>query len=161
MKFKKLLYLIVISPLTVLIDQLTKILAEDSLTFGVRKTVIDGFFYLTLLYNRGAAWSILSGNRWFLVLVSIAATIGFIVYYLKRLNNSKAVLLLALSLVIGGTFGNLIDRALYGQVVDFLDFIIIGYNYPVFNFADTFLVIGMGLLVIAIYFEDKNESKTF
>jgi signal peptidase II len=156
MKFKKLLYLIVISPLTVLIDQLTKILAEDSLTFGVRETVIDGFFYLTLLYNRGAAWSILSGNRWFLVLVSIAATIGFIVYYLKRLNNSKAVLLLALSLVIGGTFGNLIDRALYGQVVDFLDFIIIGYNYPVFNFADTFLVIGMGLLVIAIYFEDKK-----
>jgi len=157
MKFNnKLLYLIVISPLTVLIDQLTKILAEDSLTFGVRETVIDGFFYLTLLYNRGAAWSILSGNRWFLVLVSIAATIGFIVYYVKRLNNSKAVLLLALSLVIGGTFGNLIDRALYGQVVDFLDFIIIGYNYPVFNFADTFLVIGMGLLVIAIYFEDKK-----
>ena len=157
MKFnKKLLYLIVISPLTVLIDQLTKILAEDSLTFGVRETVIDGFFYLTLLYNRGAAWSILSGNRWFLVLVSIAATIGFIVYYVKRLNNSKAFLLLALSLVIGGTFGNLIDRALYGQVVDFLDFIIIGYNYPVFNFADTFLVIGMGLLVIAIYFEDKK-----
>jgi signal peptidase II len=139
-----------------LIDQLTKILAEDSLTFGVRETVIDGFFYLTLLYNRGAAWSILSGNRWFLVLVSIAATIGFIVYYAKRLNNSKAVLLLALSFVIGGTFGNLIDRALYGQVVDFLDFIIIGYNYPVFNFADTFLVIGMGLLVIAIYFEDKK-----
>jgi signal peptidase II len=157
MKFnKKLLYLIVISPLTVLIDQLTKILAEDSLTFGVRETVIDGFFYLTLLYNRGAAWSILSGNRWFLVLVSIAATIGFIVYYLKRLNNSKTVLLLGLSLIIGGTFGNLIDRALYGQVVDFLDFIIIGYNYPVFNFADTFLVIGMGLLVIAIYFEDKK-----
>jgi signal peptidase II len=113
MKFnKKLLYLIVISPLTVLIDQLTKILAEDSLTFGVRETVIDGFFYLTLLYNRGAAWSILSGNRWFLVLVSIAATIGFIVYYVKRLNNSKAVLLLALSVVIGGTFGTLIDRAL-------------------------------------------------
>ena len=157
MKFnKKLLYLIVISPLTVLIDQLTKILAEDSLTFGVRETVIDGFFYLTLLYNRGAAWSILSGNRWFLVIVSTAATIGFIVYYLKRLNNSKTVLLLGLSLIIGGTFGNLIDRALYGQVVDFLDFIIIGYNYPVFNFADTFLVIGMGLLVIAIYFEDKK-----
>jgi signal peptidase II len=157
MKFnKKLLYLIIISPITVLIDQVTKLLAEDSLTFGVRETVIDGFFYLTLLYNRGAAWSILSGNRWFLVLISIAATIGFIVYYLKRLNNSKKVLLLGLSLIIGGTFGNLIDRALYGQVVDFLDFIIIGYNYPVFNFADTFLVIGMGLLVIAIYFEDKK-----
>jgi signal peptidase II len=157
MKFnKKLLYLIVISPVTVLIDQFTKMLAEESLSFGIRETIIDGFFYLTLLYNRGAAWSILSGNRWLLVLVSFVATIGFIVYYLKRLNNSKAVLLIALSLIVGGTFGNLIDRALYGQVVDFLDFIIIGYNYPVFNFADTFLVVGMGLLIVAIYFEDKK-----
>jgi signal peptidase II len=157
MKFnKKLLYLIVISPVTVLIDQFTKMLAEESLSFGIRETIIDGFFYLTLLYNRGAAWSILSGNRWLLVVVSIVATIGFIVYYLKRLNNSKAVLLIALSLIVGGTFGNLIDRALYGQVVDFLDFIIIGYNYPVFNFADTFLVVGMGLLIVAIYFEDKK-----
>jgi signal peptidase II len=153
---KKLLYLIVISPVTVLIDQFTKMLAEESLSFGIRETIIDGFFYLTLLYNRGAAWSILSGNRWLLVVVSIVATIGFIVYYLKRLNNSKAVLLIALSLIVGGTFGNLIDRALYGQVVDFLDFIIIGYNYPVFNFADTFLVVGMGLLIVAIYFEDKK-----
>jgi len=157
MKFNnKLLYLIVISPVTVLIDQFTKMLAEESLSFGIRETIIDGFFYLTLLYNRGAAWSILSGNRWLLVVVSIVATIGFIVYYLKRLNNSKAVLLIALSLIVGGTFGNLIDRALYGQVVDFLDFIIIGYNYPVFNFADTFLVVGMGLLIVAIYFEDKK-----
>jgi signal peptidase II len=157
MKFnKKLLYLLIASPITILIDQLTKVLAESLLSFGIRQTIIDGFFYLTLVYNRGAAWSILSGNRWFLVLVSTVATIGFITYYLKRLNNSKSTLLLALSLIIGGTFGNLIDRALYGQVIDFLDFIIIGYNYPVFNFADTFLVVGMGLLIIAIYFEDKK-----
>jgi signal peptidase II len=157
MKFnKKLLYLLIVSPITILIDQLTKVLAESLLSFGIRQTIIDGFFYLTLVYNRGAAWSILSGNRWFLVLVSTVATIGFITYYLKRLNNSKPTLLLALSLIIGGTFGNLIDRALYGQVIDFLDFIIIGYNYPVFNFADTFLVVGMGLLIIAIYFEDKK-----
>jgi signal peptidase II len=157
MKFnKKLLYLIIISPLAILIDQLTKMLANNSLSSGIRQTIIDGFFYLTLVYNRGAAWSILSGNRWFLVLVSAAATVGFIAYYLKRLNNSKPILLLGLSLIIGGTFGNLIDRALYGQVIDFLDFIIIGYNYPVFNFADTFLVMGMGLLIIAIYFEDKK-----
>jgi signal peptidase II len=157
MKFnKKLLYLLIVSPITILIDQLTKVLAESLLSFGIKQTIIDGFFYLTLVYNRGAAWSILSGNRWFLVLVSTVATIGFITYYLKRLNNSKPTLLLALSLIIGGTFGNLIDRALYGQVIDFLDFIIIGYNYPVFNFADTFLVVGMGLLIIAIYFEDKK-----
>jgi signal peptidase II len=157
MKFnKKLLYLIIISPITILIDQLTKALAENSLSFGIRQTIIDGFFYLTLVYNRGAAWSILSGNRWFLVLVSTVATVGFIAYYLKRVNNSKPILLSALSFLIGGTIGNLIDRALYGQVIDFLNFIIISYNYPVFNFADTFLVVGMGLLIIAVYFEDKK-----
>jgi signal peptidase II len=153
---KNLLYLIIISPIAVILDQVTKVIAENNLILGVRESIIDGFFYFTLLYNRGAAWSILSGNRWFLVSVSVVATVGFIFYYFKRLNNSKAILLLALSLIIGGTFGNLIDRALYGQVIDFLDFIIFSYNYPVFNLADTFLVIGMGLLIIAIYFEDKK-----
>ena len=153
---KNLLYLIIISPIAVILDQVTKVIAENNLILGVRESIIDGFFYFTLLYNRGAAWSILSGNRWFLVSVSVVATVGFIFYYFKRLNNSKTILLLALSLIIGGTFGNLIDRALYGQVIDFLDFIIFSYNYPVFNLADTFLVIGMGLLIIAIYFEDKK-----
>jgi signal peptidase II len=153
---KNLLYLLIISPLAVLIDRVTKVIAENNLVFGVRESIIDGFFYFTLVYNRGAAWSILAGNRWFLVSVSTIATIGFIIYYFKRINNSKHILLLALSLIIGGTFGNLIDRALYGQVIDFLDFIIIGYNFPVFNFADTFLVVGMGLLIIAIYYEDKK-----
>lgn len=153
---KNLLYLLIISPLAFLIDQVTKVIAENNLVFGVRESIIDGFFYFTLVYNRGAAWSILAGNRWFLVSVSTIATIGFIIYYFKRINNSKHILLLALSLIIGGTFGNLIDRALYGQVIDFLDFIIIGYNFPVFNFADTFLVVGMGLLIIAIYYEDKK-----
>jgi signal peptidase II len=153
---KNLLYLIIITPLTVILDQVTKIFAENNLVIGFRESVIDGFFYFTLVYNRGAAWSILSGNRWFLVMVSFVATIGFIFYYFKRLNNSKMILLLSLSLIIGGTFGNLIDRTLYGQVIDFLDFIIFSYNYPVFNLADTFLVIGMGLLIIAVYFEDKK-----
>jgi signal peptidase II len=153
---KNLLYLIIISPIAVILDQVTKVIAENNLILGVRESIIDGFFYFTLLYNRGAAWSILSGNRWFLVSVSVVATVGFIFYYFKRLNNSKTILLLALSLIIGGTFGNLIDRVLSGQVIDFLDFIIFSYNYPVFNLADTFLVIGMGLLIIAIYFEDKK-----
>jgi signal peptidase II len=153
---KNLLYLIIISPIAVILDQVTKVIAENNLILGVRESIIDGFFYFTLLYNRGAAWSILSGNRWFLVSVSVVATVGFIFYYFKSLNNSKAILLLALSLIIGGTFGNLIDRALYGQVIDFLDFIIFSYNFPVFNLADTFLNIGMGLLIIAIYFEDKK-----
>ncbi len=157
MKFnKKLIYLITISPLAVIIDQLTKFFAEENLIQGSRVSIINGFFYLTLLYNRGAAWSILYGNRIILVTVSTLATIGFIGYYIKRLKDAKPFLLIGLSLVIGGTFGNLIDRALYGQVVDFLDFIIIGYDYPVFNFADTFLVVGMVILILAIYLEDKK-----
>jgi signal peptidase II len=157
MKFnKRFLYLISIFPITVIIDQFSKYVAEQTLVNGVRQPIINGFFNLTLVYNRGAAWSILYGNRWILVAVSTIATFGFLWYYFKRVNDSKPTLLIGLSLIIGGTFGNLIDRALYGQVVDFLDFIIFSYDYPVFNFADTFLVIGMGLLIIAIYFEDKK-----
>lgn len=161
MKFnKKVLYLIVIFPVIVLADQLTKFWAEQVLMLNTKIPIIEGFFNLTLVYNRGAAWSILAGNRWILVLISTAATIGFIIYYFKIIKSAKDITLIGLSLTIAGTFGNLIDRALYGQVVDFLDFIIIGYDYPVFNLADTSLVVGMGMLILGIYLEEKINGKS-
>ena len=138
------------------LDQLSKFWAENSLILNTKIPIIQGFFYLTLVYNRGAAWSLLYGNRWILVSISRAATIGFLVYYFKIMKQSKIITQLGLALVIAGTFGNLIDRALFGQVVDFLDFIIFGYDYPVFNIADTSLVVGMGILILGIYLEDRK-----
>lgn len=152
---KRLIYLAAIFTLVLALDQLTKVWAAEALTLNTAIPVIRNFFYLTLVYNRGAAWSILSGNRWLLVATSSSATIGFTYYYFKIYKKSKDITLIGLSLTIAGTFGNLIDRALFGEVVDFLDFYIFGYNYPVFNFADTALVIGMGLLILGIYLEDQ------
>ena len=152
----KLSLLIFIFIAVVSLDQLSKFWAENSLILNTKIPIIEGFFYLTLVYNRGAAWSLLYGSRWILVSISTAATIGFLVYYFKIMKQSKIITQLGLALVIAGTFGNLIDRALFGQVVDFLDFIIFGYDYPVFNIADTSLVVGMGILILGIYLEDRK-----
>jgi signal peptidase II len=155
---KKLLILIISFPIIIILDQVSKSWAVNSLELNTKIPIIENFFYLTLVYNRGAAWSILSGNRWFLVAVSSLATIGFTVYYFKIMKSSFAFTLSGLALTIAGTFGNLIDRALFGEVVDFLDFIIFGYDYPVFNFADTSLVVGMIILVLGMYLEEKKSK---
>jgi signal peptidase II len=155
---KKLLILLISFPIIIILDQLTKSWAVSALELNTKIPIIENFFYLTLVYNRGAAWSIFSGNRWFLVAVSSLATIGFTFYYFKIMKSSSTFTLTGLALTIAGTFGNLIDRALFGEVVDFLDFLIIGYDYPVFNIADTSLVVGMIILVLGMYLEEKKSK---
>lgn len=108
------------------------------------------FFNLTLAYNEGAAFSFLSDQggwqRWFFALMASVVTIVLVVW-LSRLRDEK-VLALSLSLVIGGAVGNLIDRLLFGHVIDFLDFFYNQYHWPAFNVADIAICIGVTLLFI-------------
>jgi len=148
--------IIVVAVITLLIDIITKLIIDNNFNFMETKPVIMDFFSITKIYNTGASWNILSGYRFVLITVSILMIALLIYYQTKFLLNTRNVL--TFGLLYGGITGNLIDRIAYGYVIDFLDFNIFGYNFPVFNFADICIVIGIFLLIIAIYKkEDINE----
>ena len=111
-------------------------------------TIINNFFYLTKVYNYGASWSVLSGYNIILIIITIIMLI-ILYFYQKKFRENKRNIL-AFGLLYGGILGNLLNRIVYGYVIDFLDFKIFNYDFPVFNFADTFIVFGLILLIIAI-----------
>lgn len=150
--------IIILSIIFIIIDQLSKIIIVNNLTNNKSIEVIKSFFYLTYTNNKGAAFSILTGRRILLILVALIV-IGVLIYYVRKNKIEGKVNKIALSLVIGGSIGNLIDRILRGAVVDFIDVKIFGYNFPIFNLADTFIVIGVFLLIIEMFRkEHRNDN---
>ena len=134
----------------VLIDQLTKSLVLQSIRYGERVRVIDGFFDLTLVYNEGAAFSFLASaggwQRWFFTGIGVAAA-AFIAFLLWR-HGTQRLFALALALILGGAVGNVIDRLIHGKVVDFLLAYWNGFHWPAFNVADSAITVGAVLLVV-------------
>jgi signal peptidase II len=139
------------------LDQLTKYLVIINIEENIGKIpVIGGFFYLTHYKNEGAAWGIMEGWRVVLIPVTIIVSIVLAYYLVKSKNRLFKI---SLSMVLGGAVGNLIDRAFRsGGVVDFLDFHFGSYNFPTFNVADSFIVIGTILLSYYILFVVKDEK---
>lgn len=141
--------------LLVVLDQASKIyLTLVNKTSPIDLEVIRGFFRITYTCNDGAAFSILKGKRVFFIIMTIIV-VCLIVYYLLK-NKVYWVEKYSLLLIISGAVGNLIDRIMYGYVIDFLDFIIFGYDFPVFNIADSFITIGAIGLIISILFLNKE-----
>ena len=142
------------------LDQLTKYIAVTNLQPIHKVVLINGFFNLTYIENRGAAFGALQGARWFFVILAAAVIIAGGIYY-ARMPKTKNTLLLRISMLLigGGTIGNVIDRLFRTYVVDFLDFIIFGYDFPVFNLADIFIVVGTGLLMIYILRWETERNK--
>ncbi len=152
-KQKKMLILIAI---IVLIDQLTKTWIRINFNYLETITIINNFFNITYTKNTGGAWSILEGNQLFLIIVSIIFLIVLTVY-IKKEKNITNLSLTSFSLIISGIIGNLIDRIFLNAVVDFLSFKIIDYYFPIFNFADIMIVIGVTLLMIDIIRSEVHE----
>ena len=138
---------IIISIILLCIDQISKLLVVNLLTKTDSITIIKNFFYLTYINNDGAAFSILVGKRIFLILIAVLAIV-MLIRYIKKNNIQNKLELVSISLIIGGSLGNLMDRVVRGYVIDFLDFKIFNYNFPIFNLADTFIVIGVFLLLL-------------
>jgi len=125
--------------LCVAIDQLSKVFVANNFMTGQSIPVINNVFHFTYQLNDGAAFSILGGKTVFLSIVSVVIILGILAYiFIKKPSNNLE--LLSLTLIIAGAVGNLIDRVFRGAVIDFLDFTLI--NFPVFNIADCFVVIG-------------------
>jgi signal peptidase II len=138
-----------IAAIVILFDQITKIVITRLFTYGESQPVTS-FFNLVLVYNKGAAFSFLASEggwqRWFFTGVGIAAA-AFIVYLLKR-HAGQRLFCWALALILGGAIGNVIDRILYGHVIDFLDFHVRGWHWPAFNVADSAICVGAVLFVL-------------
>ncbi|MCU7838801.1 MAG: signal peptidase II [Candidatus Thiodiazotropha sp. (ex Troendleina suluensis)] len=138
-----------LSLMVILLDQASKQFAESMLTLYESVTVLP-FFDLTLLYNKGAAFSFLSDQggwqRWFFIILAIGVTI-VLIGWLWRLKREEQWIAVALSLIIGGAIGNVIDRILFGQVIDFLHFHYQGHYFPAFNVADSAITVGVAIML--------------
>jgi signal peptidase II len=130
-----------------LLDQWTKWLVVHNMSLYESIPVINNFFYITSHRNRGAAFGILQNKQWLFILITVVV-IAFVLYYLWQLKHDRPMMSYAFSLILGGAFGNLIDRVENGEVVDFLHFQFGSYQFPIFNCADSAIVVGVIVLVI-------------
>jgi signal peptidase II len=156
-------YLLAVAVL--IVDQVTKAIIISQLKIGERIPVIGEFFQITSHRNAGAAFGVLSGQRWFFLVVTTIVA-GLLIWYIRS-SYSKGLRLapLAYCLILGGAIGNFIDRVRFGEVVDFLKFRFqfdwfgspVDYTYPIFNVADSAIVIGVIMAIIQLWRERKEE----
>jgi signal peptidase II len=133
----------------ILADQASKILVETTMKLGQSDSVLGDFFRLTYIKNAGGAFGIFLGGGWFYFVASVLA-VAMIFFYLRRLPVDQILPRLSLALILGGALGNLIDRVRSGVVTDFLDFGIDRLRWPVFNLADAFITVGVGLFFLSM-----------
>ncbi|MCX7544587.1 signal peptidase II [Marinicella gelatinilytica] len=153
-----------LSVVVLIADQITKFWASQTLTLYVPEKV-TGFFNLTLLHNKGIAFSLLADQpgwqRWFILIMASVIVVWLLVW----LFNSPRKLKLhniSLALVIGGALGNIYDRAVLGYVVDFIQLHYNDYYWPAFNIADSAISVGAVLLIIDTLFskQDKQQNES-
>jgi signal peptidase II len=150
---------------TLLLDQASKLLVDAQIGYADRVEVIEGFFYLTHVRNPGAAFGLLSDGPTqirlgFFLTISVVA-IGIVLSFFRKLAPGDRLSALALGCILGGAVGNLLDRILRGEVVDFLHFRLWGgYSWPDFNFADSFIVTGVGLLILELLASEGESRAT-
>lgn len=144
-----------------IIDQTTKIWADNAIKLYEKISVIDGLFNLTLAYNKGAAFSFLADQagwqRWFFSGLKLVVSVVLVIW-LFRLKPHEKPLGVCLALILGGAVGNLIDRVLYGHVIDFLDFFYQQHHWPAFNVADMAICIGGASMVVVSFFGDNSSA---
>ncbi len=140
-----------------IIDFFSKLIVKTNLKLFQSIEVIPNFFNITFVYNEGAAFSILEGKKILFFLLGLLLIIGLVIFIRKeKLTKYKT---LYYSLLIGGVLGNMFDRIFYPGVVDFFDFKLFTYDAPIFNVADSFIVIATILIIIEIL-GGKNENRS-
>ncbi|MBM6828897.1 signal peptidase II [Anaerotignum lactatifermentans] len=149
---------VIVAALLIGVDQLTKYLALTSLKPVGSITFLEGFMDFTFVENRGVAFGMFSGQKWFILLLT-GIIVAVMVYYFIRLPHTREYRWVrsAMVLVLAGALGNMIDRIFRGYVVDFFEFTF--FDWPVFNVADIYVVVGVILLAILILFVIKDEPK--
>jgi signal peptidase II len=155
------LWWLLIALVVLLADQVTKLLVIDSLTLYQRIPILP-ILDLVRLHNTGAAFSFLADasgwQNWLFTGVAVVASIGIVWWLIRLPSSGRKVLSLGLALVLGGAIGNVIDRALYGHVVDFILFYYEEWSYPAFNVADSAITCGVILILFDSLVLDRRRS---
>ena len=141
-----------------LLDQLIKIGVCSTMKYNQIIEIIPSFFRLLYVENTGAAFSILMNSTQFIILISLLFLILLNYYIIKEKTITK-LQTLSLGIIIGGMLGNLIDRMIRKAVIDYLSFQFFKYEFPIFNLADMGIVLGVGILIIDMLLEKKQENK--
>ena len=129
------------------LDICSKLIVSKYLNINESIQIIKKVLNITHVRNTGVAWSLLNDQTPLVLIISIIVIISIIIYIRKNYPKSLGEKI-SYSMILGGAIGNFINRMIYGYVTDFIDISLFGYNYPVFNLADTFIVIGVILLII-------------
>ncbi|MDA3903014.1 MAG: signal peptidase II [Desulfuromusa sp.] len=146
--------------ISLLLDQLSKIYIDNNFALGESKRVINHFFHITYVRNPGAAFGILSDSAIrlpFFITISLLASLG-ILWYIQKIPSEKLWQQLALGLILSGALGNLIDRIRFGEVIDFLDAHWYNYHWPAFNVADSAICIGVTIMLICSWHEERQKK---
>lgn len=144
---KRNIFLTVVFIVGIVLDQISKWFVASNMQLHDSIELIPNFFSITYAHNTGAAWSILEGKMLFFYCITIVASILLILYF-RSLDENQFLSKIGIIMMLSGTMGNFIDRIFLQYVRDFLDFIIFGYDFPIFNVADSFLCVGVALLIL-------------
>lgn len=146
-----------VSIATLVLDQITKALVRASFEPGESLVLIEGIFRLTYVRNVGAAFGLLPGYQPIFMAVSLLVLLVVWAYW-RRYHPAAWPTVIALALIVGGSVGNLIDRAFLGRVTDFFDAAFI--DFPVFNIADSAIVVGVAILIVWLFVAPEPEAQT-
>jgi len=157
----KYIKLVVFAGIIVLLDQFTKALIIDHISFNQTIPVMRGFFNITHIHNPGGAFGLMAdlspALRSIIFLFISSLAVGLIFYFYKKTPPNYPWLAAAFALIFGGAIGNLIDRLRFGFVIDFLDFYIGNLHWPAFNVADSAISVGIGIFVFHLLFKKMPE----
>ena len=155
------LLLTIIVLTTMILDQVVKLYIQHNMRLHETVVVIPGFFHLTYIRNPGAAFGLLAsqGNGFRFIFFGLTSLVAVMLLVMLLYNTPHHQWLapVAISLVLGGAFGNLLDRIRFGEVVDFLDFFVNDFHWPAFNVADSAITVGITILVIHFFMEHKKS----
>ncbi len=151
----------IVSLSILLLDQATKLYIDSAFRLHESVTVLENFFHITYVRNKGAAFGIFADSAFripFFITISIIA-VGGLLWYYRKLTPEQKWLQYGVSLILSGAVGNLIDRVRFGEVIDFLDVHWYRHHWPAFNVADSAITVGVAILIIDMWFEERRKKR--
>lgn len=145
--------------LFLIIDLLSKYIVSKTIAINESVVLINHFLNITYVKNTGAAWSILSSNTFLITIISIIIIVG-IIFYIRKYSNQRKLEIIAYAMLLGGSIGNLFNRIINGYVIDFISINLFGWNYPIFNLADIFIVLGVMLYMVDTWRNQNDRIKS-